>query len=82
MEEGFPGKLKVEVSFLVTPEHELCYNWKAWLVEGQSAVKTPISLANHTMWNLSGNFTDKTIHNHQLRLYASKTLEMDPEQIP
>jgi galactose mutarotase-like enzyme len=34
MEEGFPGKLKTEVSFMVTSDNELYLNWKAWLVEG------------------------------------------------
>ena len=76
MDEGFPGKLKVEASFIVTSDHELHFNWKAWLVEGQDATtQTPISLANHTMWNLSGDFVDSTIHNHTLRLpNCSKTL--------
>jgi hypothetical protein len=35
------------------------------------------------MWNLSGDFTDGKISNHELRLpNSSKTMGMDQEQIP
>jgi aldose 1-epimerase len=33
-EEGFPGKLAVEASYIVTTDKELYFNWKAWLVQG------------------------------------------------
>jgi galactose mutarotase-like enzyme len=37
MDEGFPGKLKVESSYLISSDNELYFNWKAWLVDGQDS---------------------------------------------
>jgi galactose mutarotase-like enzyme len=80
MDEGFPGKLKVESSYLISSDNELYFYWKAWLVDGQDAsTQTPINLANHTMWNISGDFSDSTIHDHELRVHSSKTIDMDHE---
>jgi galactose mutarotase-like enzyme len=36
-EEGFPGKLAVEATYIVTVDNELYLNWKAWLVKGQDS---------------------------------------------
>jgi aldose 1-epimerase len=68
-EEGFPGKLAVEATYIVTDDKELYFTWKAWLVKGQdSKVQTPINMTNHTYWNLSKDFTEPTIHDHELWL--------------
>jgi aldose 1-epimerase len=57
LEEGFPGKLEVEATYLITADNELYFIQKAWLVSGQDLnTRTPINLTNHTYWNLSGNF--------------------------
>jgi galactose mutarotase-like enzyme len=34
MDEGFPGKIKVETQYLLTSDNEMHLTWKAWLVEG------------------------------------------------
>ena len=48
--------------YLMTDYDELYIKWKAWLHPDQDPkTKTPINLTNHTYWNLSGDFIEKTI---------------------
>lgn len=56
MEEGFPGKLDVEVRYSVTEENELKIKYKA-----VSDEDTLCSLTNHAYFNLSGDFNNKIL---------------------
>lgn len=70
MEEGFPGNVQVRVVFLLTNKNELSIRYQA-----TTDKKTPLSLTNHTYFNLSG--FNSSIENHHVKVFASKKLEMD-----
>ncbi len=63
-EEGFPGNLKVSVTFTLTKENSLHINYKAI-----SDKDTVCNLTNHSYFNLNGH-TSGTILNHELQLNA------------
>ena len=65
-EEGYPGNLSVNIKYLLNRENRLVIYYKA--VTDKS---TPVSLTNHSYFNLSG-FEDPTIYNHKLRVDASE----------
>ena len=55
-EEGFPGKMQVEVRYAVTENDELVIRYRA-----VSNKDTVCSLTNHAYFNLSGNFDNKVL---------------------
>ena len=63
-EDGYPGNLSVTVKYLLSRENRLGIYYKA--VTDKS---TPVSLTNHSYFNLSG-FTEPTIYHHKLCLEA------------
>ncbi|CAM9633670.1 unnamed protein product [Chrysoparadoxa australica] len=76
-EEGYPGTVNVEVSYLLTSERELVTKFAA-TVDGRA---TPINLTNHAYWNLSGELKE-TVASHHLHLSSSGYLPIDNDQIP
>lgn len=75
-EEGYPGDLKVEISYTLTDDSELI-----WEAEATTTRATVINLMHHSYWNLSGNATT-SIENHELTLYADHFLATDAGLIP
>ncbi len=73
-EEGFPGKLGVSVSYFLSEDNALCVEYRA-----ESDDETPISLTNHTYFNLYGN---GSIENHRVQIFADYILEIDKALIP
>ena len=73
-EEGYPGNLNVEVNYSLTEQNELKIDYRA-----ATDQPTPINLTNHAYWNLAGG---GTIHQHKLKLYASRYLPVDDTAIP
>ena len=65
-EEGYPGNLSVTVKYLLSRENKLGIYYKA--VTDKS---TPVSLTNHSYFNLSG-FAEPTIYNHKLCVDAAE----------
>lgn len=65
-EEGYPGNLSVTVKYLLGKENKLGIYYKA--VTDKS---TPVSLTNHSYFNLSG-FEEPTIYNHKLCVNSSE----------
>jgi aldose 1-epimerase len=51
-EEGYPGRLKVTVDYVLTEDNKLSFEY--WAV---TDAPTPINLTNHTYWNLAGSGT-------------------------
>lgn len=51
-------------------------------MQDDEGTETPINLTNHAYWNLSGDFKELTIGDHELELNCSKVLEFDKVQIP
>lgn len=74
-EEGYPGNVDVSISFTLTDNNDLVFEYRA-----ETDKPTPINLTNHTYWNLAG--PGKSIFDHRLKLYAQSYLSIDSELIP
>ncbi|MCK4854456.1 MAG: galactose mutarotase [Bacteroidales bacterium] len=75
LEEGYPGNLQVIVRFLLTPYNEIKIGYEA-----TTDHTTPLSLTNHTYFNLNGFSSD--ILNHITRIQASRFQKPDPTNVP
>jgi len=74
-EEGYPGNLKVKVTYSLDDHNELTL-----LIEAETDKATPVNLCNHTYWNLGG--ADTSILGHILTLYADQYTRVSSELIP
>ena len=75
MEEGYPGNIDVMVSFSLTDDNELHINYSA-----TTDMATPLSLTNHTYFNLSG--FKNTIADHVAVIYSDRYLKPDETNVP
>lgn len=75
-EEGFPGNLNVEVTYLLTNKNELEIAYIA-----TTDKPTIVNLTNHAYFNLNGE-GNGNILNHQMKIIAEKYIECDRELIP
>lgn len=75
-EEGFPGNLKVHVSFELTDDNEIIILYKA-----ETDRKTVINLTNHAYFNLNGE-GHSDILNHVICIPSASYLPIDENQIP
>jgi aldose 1-epimerase len=74
-ENGYPGSVEASVRYeLLDGRLRITY-------EATADAPTPISMTNHTYWNLGGRGSG-TIDRHVLRMAASHYLELDAELIP
>lgn len=73
-EEGYPGELRAEVRYTVTPANELRLDYRATADRA-----TPVNLTNHAYWNLAGG---GTVLGHVLELEADRYTPADAEGIP
>lgn len=76
MEEGYPGRMTVEVTYTLTEENSLKINYRA-----KSDKKTIINLTNHSYFNLSGYASGSVLY-HTLWLDADSYLPTDETLIP
>lgn len=72
--QGFPGNLKVQIEYSINDKCELSFIYSATCDQ-----ETPISITNHSYFNLSGG---KTIDDNELTLFCDKYLEIDKDGIP
>jgi aldose 1-epimerase len=75
-EEGYPGNLDVEVTYILTDENTLTIDYEA-----KSDAPTIINLTNHAFFNLNGAGAG-TINHHVLHINANEFLEVDSTLIP
>ena len=74
-DEGYPGQVDVTVTFLLNNKNQLSIRYFA-----ETNQTTPLSLTNHTYFNLSG-FQD-TIENHRATIYSEAYLAPDETNVP
>ena len=76
MEMGYPGNLKIFVSYTLTNEDELKITYKA-----TTDKKTVINPTHHSYFNLSGEFSNDIL-DHEVMINADLYLPVDDDMIP
>ena len=75
-EEGYPGNLKMKVTYTLSNVNEFSISYEA-----VSDKKTLLNVTNHSYFNLSGDLK-RDILDHELTLKSESFLELDKELIP
>lgn len=75
-EEGFPGVLDVRITYTLTNDSELVFDYTA-----TSDEPTPVNLTQHAYFNLAGHGAGDIL-DHQLGMTASRYLPVDAHRIP
>lgn len=75
-EEGYPGNLKVNVTYSLTDDNVLTIDYKA-----TTDADTVCNLTNHTYFNLAGH-NSGTILNQKIQLFADYYTSADKELLP
>lgn len=73
---GFPGTLSVSVTYTLTDENELCFDYAA-----TTDKPTPVNLTQHSYFNLAGHSAGDILDD-ELSLLASCYLPVDERIIP
>ncbi len=73
---GFPGNLKVEVTYTLTADNALRIDYRA-----ETDAETPLNLTNHSYFNLTGH-PERNILGVEARIFADGITETDAALIP
>ncbi|KAL6520366.1 hypothetical protein OROMI_032546 [Orobanche minor] len=76
-EEGFPGDVLVSVTYVILDPYGFTVNMKAEALNKP----TPISLAQHTYWNLGGHDSGDILSD-QLKIFGSRMTPVGEKLIP
>jgi aldose 1-epimerase len=75
-DEGYPGCLHVQVKYTLSVDNKLTLSYTA-----TTDKRTPVNLANHSYFNLSG-FSNRKIMDHELMVNAKGYTEKDGQNLP
>lgn len=75
-DQGYPGDLRIEVTYMLTEENELKIMYKCIPSED-----TVINMTNHSYFNLNGEGRED-IRNHEVWINADQVTEIDDALIP
>lgn len=75
-EEGYPGNLKIVVSYQLTDRNELIFTTRV-----ESDQTTPVTLAQHSYFNLGGE-GNGTIHDHRVKIFSREYAPVSPDLTP
>lgn len=76
-EEGYPGKLDVQLTYRLTGPSELSLDFTA-----RTDRPTIVNLTNHSFFNLDGVSSDDGVLDHRLTVAADRFVAIDPAAIP
>jgi len=77
LEEGYPGRLRVAITYALTDRDELVIDFQA-----EPDRPTPVSLTHHSYWNLGGHASLRDVLDHELWVGASSYLPSDAGLLP
>lgn len=76
-QEGFPGNIKVEVTYTFTDKDELVIETKA-----TTDKDTVLNITNHSYFNLGGETGNSAARRHQLMVNSDYYLPIDEDKMP
>jgi aldose 1-epimerase len=76
-EEGYPGRLDVQLTYRLTGPSELSLGFMA-----TTDRPTVVNLTNHSFFHLDGVATDHGVLDHRLTVTADRFVAIDPAAIP
>ena len=75
-EEGYPGNLRVRVTYTLTPTNALTVRYRA-----ETDRSTPLNLSQHSYFNLGGAGSGDVL-GHEVLIHADRFLPIDADLIP